>query len=104
MLCIGYGREAAARRMRGLSPRREPLIRLRYCEGTFSHKGRREEAALNDFYLTSIHHDLHAIPWLDLGVLVEAVEDVEALGGAVDAERFRILNSLDQHAQVKPRD
>ena len=43
MLCIGYGREAAARRMRGLSPRREPLIRLRYREGTFSHKGRREE-------------------------------------------------------------
>ena len=33
----------------------------------------------------SIHHDLHAIPWLDLRVLVEAVEDAEALGGAVDA-------------------
>src|SRR5829696_8017320 len=34
---------------------------------------------------SSIHHDLHAVPWLDLGVLVEAVEDAEALGGAVDA-------------------
>ena len=33
----------------------------------------------------SIHHDLHAFPWLDLGVLVEAVEDTKALGGAVDA-------------------
>src|SRR5258705_1492713 len=33
----------------------------------------------------SIHHDLHTIPWLDLGVLVEAVEDAEALGRAVDA-------------------
>src|SRR5438132_6675232 len=39
----------------------------------------------DDLPSSSIHHDLHAIPWLDLGVLVEAVEDAEALGGAVDA-------------------
>jgi len=41
MLCIGYGREAAARRMRGLSPRIEtphPALRA-----TFSHKGRRKK-------------------------------------------------------------
>ena len=31
--------------MRGLAPGREPLIRLRYREGTFSHKGRRQERA-----------------------------------------------------------
>jgi hypothetical protein len=33
----------------------------------------------------SIHHDLHQIPHLDLGVGVEAVEDAEAVRGAVDA-------------------
>src|SRR6476620_5212986 len=51
------------------------------------------------FLSSSIHHDLHAVPWLDLGVLVEAVEDAEAFGGAVDAghavgERFHGVAGL----------
>src|SRR5690242_18796394 len=44
-------------------------------------------------FRASVHHDLHLVAHLDLGVLLEAVEDAEALGRAVDAahavgERF----------------
>src|SRR6476620_11865057 len=38
--------------MRGLSPRREPLIPLRYREGTFSYKGRGKELFLAYSVLT----------------------------------------------------
>ena len=36
----------------------------------------------NDFL---VHHDLHAIPRLDRGAGIQAVENAKALGGPVDA-------------------
>jgi hypothetical protein len=51
MLCIGYGREAAARRMRGLSPRREPLIRLAFGKAPSPTRGEGREGY---FFVSSI--------------------------------------------------
>src|SRR4029077_5785764 len=50
-------------------------------------------------FRASIHHDLHTVARLDLGVGVEAVENAEALGRAVDAghavgERFHGVAGL----------
>jgi len=45
MLCIGYGREAAARRVRGsVSADGNPSSGADFIRATFSHKGRRKKA------------------------------------------------------------
>jgi protein PhnA len=98
MLCIGYGREAAARRMRGLSPRREPLIRLAFGKAPSPTRGEGRSERLAIIPNGKHHMDIKVRDsngaQLAEGDSVTLIKDLKLKGSSTVLKRGTVIKNI----------